>query len=85
MSMQAWPLDSLLRENESCVRDLPHVKQNNLYIHFVYIRTMSLLPPKINVFQFLVSWLFVTVRLRLDIKLDIELDMKRATVEVALF
>ena len=28
MSMQAWPPDSLLRENESCVRDLPHVKQN---------------------------------------------------------
>ena len=28
MSMQAWPLDSLRRENESSVRDLPLVKQN---------------------------------------------------------
>ena len=29
MSMQAWPPDSLLRENESSVRDLPLVKQNS--------------------------------------------------------
>ena len=28
MSMRAWPPDSLLRENESSVRDLPLVKQN---------------------------------------------------------
>ncbi|MFQ9136136.1 MAG: hypothetical protein ACLR4F_03410, partial [Ruminococcus sp.] len=39
MSMQAWPLDSLQRENESSVRDLPLVKQNfllNIFISFYH-------------------------------------------------
>nr|DAO55835.1 MAG TPA: hypothetical protein [Caudoviricetes sp.] len=40
MSMQAWPPDSLLCENESSVRDLPLVKQNFFYNKFIecYLR-----------------------------------------------
>ncbi|EEG87866.1 hypothetical protein COPCOM_03783 [Coprococcus comes ATCC 27758] len=42
--MQAWPPDSLLRENESSVRDLPLVKQNFFYNKFIecYLRLQSL-------------------------------------------
>ena len=71
MSMQAWMPDSLLRENESSVRDLPLVKQNYSSLKFIFVYEHLFNPRIVLISRVIFLSLFIIIYLRVGINVGI--------------